>query len=132
LDRKLFRIQRKIGRVFNSSQASQRLAETRGVDPLISTASVAAVGDARELKNGPLRDECPNANRFLSIDDARHVIEAWPKDYSRYRPHSSPRQLTRSEHFRRGRHRTDEAADSQIATALERSRSQGQFQGVIL
>ena len=37
--------------------------------------------------NGPLRDDCLNANQFVSIDDARHVIEAWPKDYSRYRPH---------------------------------------------
>jgi len=31
--------------------------------------------------NGKLRDECLNANQFLSIDDARCKIEAWRIDY---------------------------------------------------
>lgn len=42
-----------------------------------------------ESFNGKLRDECLNANQFLSIDDARCKIEAWRIDYNELRPHSS-------------------------------------------
>ena len=52
LEGKIFAIERKIGQVFRSSEACQRLAEIRGLGPLISTALVAAVGDARVFKNG--------------------------------------------------------------------------------
>jgi putative transposase len=31
--------------------------------------------------NGRLRDDCLNANSFLSLDDARSKIEAWRRDY---------------------------------------------------
>jgi putative transposase len=41
-----------------------------------------------ESFNGKLRDECLNANQFLSIDDARSKIEAWRVDYNLHRPHS--------------------------------------------
>ena len=41
-----------------------------------------------ESFNGKLRDECLNANRFLSIEDARSKIEAWRADYNLHRPHS--------------------------------------------
>jgi putative transposase len=33
-----------------------------------------------ESFNGKLRDECLNANQFLSIEDARSKIEAWRMD----------------------------------------------------
>jgi putative transposase len=42
-----------------------------------------------ESFNGKLRDECLNANQFLSIADARSKIEAWRADYNLHRPHSS-------------------------------------------
>jgi len=35
-----------------------------------------------ESFNGKLRDECLNANQFLSIEDARRKIEAWWMDYN--------------------------------------------------
>jgi transposase len=52
LEGKIFGIERKIGQVFKSTEPCQRLAEIRGVGPLIATALVAAVGDARVFKNG--------------------------------------------------------------------------------
>jgi putative transposase len=42
-----------------------------------------------ESFNGKLRDECLNANYFLSLDDARRKIEAWRVEYNTERPHSS-------------------------------------------
>ena len=56
-----------------------------------------------ESFNGSFRDECLNANWFLSIDDARKKVEAWRKDYNGFRPHSSLGNLTpeqfREQHF---------------------------------
>jgi putative transposase len=42
-----------------------------------------------ESFNGRLREECLNANWFLSLADARRKITAWRKDYNEQRPHSS-------------------------------------------
>lgn len=42
-----------------------------------------------ESFNGSLRDECLNANWFMSLEDAKEKIEAWRHDYNEYRPHSS-------------------------------------------
>lgn len=42
-----------------------------------------------ESFNGKFRDECLNANWFLSIQDAREKIEAWRIEYNQFRPHSS-------------------------------------------
>ena len=36
-----------------------------------------------------LREECLNANWFVSLADARRTIEAWRRDYNEERPHSS-------------------------------------------
>lgn len=52
-----------------------------------------------ESFNGSFRDECLNANWFLSIDDARKKVEAWRRDYNGFRPHSSLENLT-PEQFR--------------------------------
>jgi putative transposase len=43
---------------------------------------------------GRLRDECLNDNWFLSLKEARAVIESWRKDYNENRPHSSLGGLT--------------------------------------
>ena len=42
-----------------------------------------------ESFNGRLREECLNANWFLSLADARRKIAAWQRDYNEDRPHSS-------------------------------------------
>ena len=42
-----------------------------------------------ESFNGKFRDECLNQHWLVSLDEARHVIEAWRLDYNRVRPHSS-------------------------------------------
>ncbi len=42
-----------------------------------------------ESFNGKFRDECLNANYFLSLAEARAKIEAWRIEYNAERPHSS-------------------------------------------
>ena len=42
-----------------------------------------------ESFNGRLRDECLNANRFLSLADARSKIETWRRHYNESRPHTA-------------------------------------------
>jgi putative transposase len=47
-----------------------------------------------ESFNGRLRDECLNAQWFLSLADARTKIEAWQRNYNESRPHTSRGRLT--------------------------------------
>lgn len=47
-----------------------------------------------ESFNGRFRDECLNANVFVSLHDARWKMEAWRIDYNEHRPHSSLGNLT--------------------------------------
>ena len=42
-----------------------------------------------ESFNGRLRDECLNANWFLSLEDAQAKIAAWRKEYNESRPHTA-------------------------------------------
>ncbi len=42
-----------------------------------------------ESFNGRLRDECLNEHVFLTLVEAREIIEAWRRDYNDLRPHSS-------------------------------------------
>ncbi len=42
-----------------------------------------------ESFNGKFRDECLNQHRFLSLADARRLIEAWRDDDHTTRPHSA-------------------------------------------
>jgi len=42
-----------------------------------------------ESFNGKFRDECLNEHWFMSMDDARQLIEAWRIEYNHDRPHSS-------------------------------------------
>ncbi len=41
-----------------------------------------------ESFNGRLRQECLNQNWFITLDDAKQIIEAWRQDYNQFRPHS--------------------------------------------
>jgi putative transposase len=54
-----------------------------------------------ESFNGRLLDVCLNVHRFLSLDHARKIIEAWRRDYNDRRPHSSLGDLTPSAFTRR-------------------------------
>lgn len=42
-----------------------------------------------ESFNGKLRDECLNLEWFVSLQQARCVIETWRQDYNQFRPHSA-------------------------------------------
>ena len=41
-----------------------------------------------ESFNGKLRDECLNGELFLSLAEARYIVDRWRLDYNHYRPHS--------------------------------------------
>jgi len=47
-----------------------------------------------ESFNGKFRDECLNEHWFVSLADAKAVIEAWRVDYNTERPHRALGQLT--------------------------------------
>ena len=42
-----------------------------------------------ESFHGRLRDECLNEHWFLSVHDARRIVEGWRQDYNQHRPHSA-------------------------------------------
>jgi putative transposase len=46
---------------------------------------------------GSFREDCLNLHWFLSLRDARQVIEGWRKDYNLVRPHGSLRDQTPAE-----------------------------------
>jgi len=47
---------------------------------------------------GRLRDECLNENWFISLKNARDIIESWRIDYNEGRPHTSLGGLTPREY----------------------------------
>ena len=50
-----------------------------------------------ESFNGKFRDECLNEHWFVTMAQARHIIEAWRIEYNTERPHSSLGDLTPQE-----------------------------------
>ena len=54
-----------------------------------------------ESFNGKFRDECLNESWFISLDDAKKVIEEWRIDYNKERPHSSLGNMTPEEFARK-------------------------------
>ena len=50
-----------------------------------------------ESFNGRFRDECLNEHWFLSLAQARHIVETWRVDYNAVRPHSSLGNVTPTE-----------------------------------
>ena len=42
-----------------------------------------------ESFNGKLRDECLNEHWFVSLADARRILQEWREDYNEHRPHSA-------------------------------------------
>ena len=50
---------------------------------------ISALLAIEESADGKLRDELLNRELFLSLDEARWVIDRWRLDYNHHRPHSS-------------------------------------------
>ena len=70
-----------------------------------------------ESFNGRFRDECLNANVFVSLHDARQKMEAWRIDYNEHRPHGSLGNLTPREFTEQAAITgLQEPADFQVAT----------------
>jgi putative transposase len=63
-----------------------------------------------ESFNGRLRDECLNANEFVTIEDARATLRRWRDDYNHHRPHGSLGHLTPNEYDKQGQQVGIEAA----------------------
>jgi putative transposase len=53
-----------------------------------------------ESFNGRFRDECLNEHEFLTLDEARAIIEEWRLDYNAHRPHAALGGLTPDEFCR--------------------------------
>lgn len=53
-----------------------------------------------ESFNGKFRDECLNEHWFMTLDNARKLIEEWRVDYNTERPHSSLDYMTPEEFIR--------------------------------
>jgi len=54
-----------------------------------------------ESFNGKFRDECLNENWFVSLADARRVVEAFRREYNEHRPHSALGNLSPAEFMAR-------------------------------
>lgn len=61
-----------------------------------------------ESFNGKLREECLNENYFVSLKEAKELIENWRIEYNTYRPHSSLNDFTPEEFARRHQTKTSE------------------------
>ena len=105
-------------------QVLERLAETRGLPEVITIdngpefagkaldewayckgVKLNFIRPGKPIENayaesfiGRLRDECLNENWFISLKDARDIIESWRIDYNNGRPHSSLGGLTPKEY----------------------------------
>jgi putative transposase len=95
-----------------TSRALDEWAWRRGVELAFITPGKPTENGLCESFNGRLRDECLNANEFISLDDAKARIEAWRRDYNEHRPHSALGHLTPSEYAIRGQQRAAEATES--------------------
>ena len=95
-----------------TSRALDEWAWRRGVELAFITPGKPTENGLCESFNGRLRDECLNANEFVSLDDAKARIEVWRRDYNEHRPHSALRHLTPSEYAVRGQKQAAEVTDS--------------------
>lgn len=79
------------------SKALDRWAYENGVTLDFSRPGKPTDNALVESFNGRLRDECLNANWFLSLADARSKIETWRRHYNESRPHTALGWLTPQE-----------------------------------
>ena len=85
-----------------TSKALDEWAWRRGVELDFTRPGKPTENALIESFNGRLRDECLNVNEFVSLDDAKELIEAWRRDYNEHRPHGALGHLTPSEYASRG------------------------------
>src|SRR6478609_7652577 len=71
------------------SKALDRWAYENGVTLDFSRPGKPTDNALVESFNGRLRDECLNADWFLSLADARSKIETWRRHYNESRPHTA-------------------------------------------
>ena len=69
-----------------------------------------------ESFNGTFRNECLNANWFMSLEDAKEKIESWKIDYNECRPHSSLAYLTPVEFAQKQASEADLESQFEVAT----------------
>lgn len=72
-----------------TSRVLDQWAFTTGIELHFITPGQPVENAFVESFNGRLRDECLNEHWFLSLADARQLVEAWRLDYNRARPHSA-------------------------------------------
>jgi putative transposase len=72
-----------------TSRVLDQWAYTTGIELHFITPGKPVENAFVESFNGRLRDEGLNEHRFLSLADARQLVEAWRLDYNRARPHSA-------------------------------------------
>jgi putative transposase len=72
-----------------TSRAVLTWAQHRGVTPHLIDPGKPTQNAFIESFNGSFRDECLNTSWFMSLEDARRIIEDWRIDYNEVRPHSS-------------------------------------------
>ncbi len=63
----------------------------------LNTGPMRVLRQMRRYARVPLRDECLNANWFLSLADAKSKIETWRRQYNESRPHTALGWLTPQE-----------------------------------
>ena len=83
------------------SKVMDKWAYERGVELDFSRPGKPTDNARVESFNGRLRQECLNANWFLSLDDAMAKISAWRTYYNESRPHSALDWATPTEFARR-------------------------------
>ena len=69
-----------------TSKAVEAWAFYRGVELDFTRPGKPTDNGHIESFNGRLRDECLNADQFLSLEHAQRLIEAWRIDYNQQRP----------------------------------------------
>ena len=72
-----------------TSRAMLTWAQHRGVTPHLIDPGKPTQNAFIESFNGSFRDECLNTSWFMSLEDARRIVEEWRLDYNEVRPHSS-------------------------------------------
>ena len=85
------------------SKVMDKWAYERGIELDFSRPGKPTDNAKVESFNGRLRQECLNANWFLSLEDARHKIDEWRQYYNEMRPHSALQWATPAEFARQSR-----------------------------
>lgn len=93
-----------------TSRAVLEWARERGVAWHYITPGRPCENGFTESLNGRVRDECLNEHWFMSLGEARQIIEDWRVDYNEVRPHSSLGYKTPLEYARKNQQKTGSGA----------------------